>query len=129
MNMSTCITKNKKIKVKRSPNLKCFISRFLATGKKLLLFLKKFQSSEEVTSAINSFYHCNVISFQPKDKPDAENILEKIQDLLAALKDYDLNKIYLRNDSQLTFISQKIFGNYAVLGDALNFYYDIYYCR
>lgn len=113
-----------KDKSKKVPKFKMLYKQILSDREKTSFVPEKFQSSEEVTSAINSFYHCNVISFQPKDKPDAENILEKIQDLLAALKDYDLNKIYLRNDSQLTFISQKIFGNYAVLGDALNFYYD-----
>ena len=43
---------------------------------------------------------------------------------MAELNQYDLDKVYLRNDTKLTSISQKIFGNYGTIGSALNYYYE-----
>lgn len=113
-----------KEKSKRIPKLKILYKQILSDREKISFAIDKFEKSEDVTEAIKGFYHFNILSYQPNDKPDTENILEKIQTLLAEVKAYDLNKIYLRNDTQLTYISQKIFGSYAVLGDALNLYYD-----
>ena len=50
---------------------------------------------------------------------DEDSILERIKELLLNLADYDLNKIYLRNDVQLTYISQRMFGSYDAISKSL----------
>src|SRR5690606_37651508 len=98
--------------------------QILSDREKTSFTIDKFENSQEVTEAINGFYHHNIISYKPADKPEPENILETLEELLSSLKEYSLDKIYLRNDNQLTQISLKIFRNYSVFLDALSYYYD-----
>ena len=81
-------------------------------------------ASQKVLDAINQFYHSQLLDYQPNDKDETINILKSFQNLLFELNNYDLDKIYLRNDTSITSISQKIFGDYAALRDALNYYYE-----
>lgn len=113
-----------KEKNKRVPKLKVLYKQILSDREKTSFTIDKFENSQEVTEAINGFYHHNIISYKPADKPEPENILETLEELLSSLKEYSLDKIYLRNDNQLTQISQKIFGNFSVFLDALSYYYD-----
>lgn len=84
----------------------------------------------------------NVISWLPEQFESDEQVLETIQksylelknhvlntnnegnlslkELLQSLSNYDLNKIYIRNDQQLTDISQKVFGHWSVISNAMS---------
>lgn len=111
-------------KKNRIPKLKPLYKQILSDRESTSFIAEAFKKSQEVLDAINEFYYFNLISFQPKDKENTENVLVEIEKLLAAIKEYDLQKNYLRNDLQLTNISQSLFGTYSVFGDALDFYYE-----
>lgn len=79
-------------------------------------------ASQKVLKAIKEYYEANLTCFIADDK--TENVLKEIKQLLEDIRSYDLSKIYLRNDTKITSISQKIFDNYSVFSDALNYYYE-----
>lgn len=78
-------------------------------------------ASQKVLNAIEEYYRANLVSFRPGDKDEDENVLEKIKELLTSLKDYDSNKIYLRNDKAITDISKALFGDWGIIKVALEF--------
>jgi CRISPR-associated protein Cpf1 len=47
-----------------------------------------------------------------------------IKELLTSLKDYDLYRIYLKNDLSLTDISKKMFGNWSVFQMGVDRYFE-----
>ncbi|MDT8316858.1 MAG: type V CRISPR-associated protein Cas12a/Cpf1 [bacterium] len=107
----------------RIPKLKVLYKQILSDRGSASFLPEAFEESQGVLDAIEEYYRANLIDFKPDDKDDTENVLEKTKTLLTGLKDYDLNKIYLRNDTKLSGISQRLFGSYAVFGDALEHYY------
>lgn len=76
---------------------------------------EKFENDNEVFENIKRIY--NEIN---------ENVLNKniereysLKNLLLHIDEFDLSKIYLRNDTGLTDISQKFLGNYFIILDAI----------
>ena len=78
-------------------------------------------------------------SFIPEEFKDGNEVLESIEKLyqeinihalsplkehLQNLHDFDLHKIYLRNDLSITDISQKMFGDWGMFQKAMNIWYD-----
>ncbi|MBU4537068.1 MAG: type V CRISPR-associated protein Cas12a/Cpf1 [Bacteroidetes bacterium] len=112
-----------KDKTQKIPKLKILYKQILSDREKTSYVLEKFDSSKEVLEAINGFYHHELISFLPEGKEDSENVLFEIQNLLSNIKEFDLNKIYIRNDRALTDISITIFGEWSIIKDALYFNY------
>lgn len=112
-----------KSKSDRVPKLKVLYKQILSDTDQLSFTLDQFENSKELLEAVNSFYHYNIKSYQPTDKELTENILIELERLLIELGEYDVDRIYLKNDLQLTAIAQKIFGHYAVFKDALEHYY------
>jgi len=81
-------------------------------------------ASQKVLAAIHQFYHTQLLDYQPSDKAETINVLKSFQGLLADINNFDLDKVYLRNDKSISTIAQKMAGNYGVLRDALNYYYE-----
>ncbi|MDR0926928.1 MAG: type V CRISPR-associated protein Cas12a/Cpf1 [Ignavibacteria bacterium] len=65
-----------------------------------------FSDDAELLNSINDVY-CDI-----KDKA-----LEEIKKLLCDMDEFDLSKIYLRNDTSLTNISQRMFGNWNKISE------------
>lgn len=110
-------------KNKRIPKLKMLYKQILSDRENTSFIAEKFEDSEEVLDAINEYYHHYLISFLPKEKEDTENVLKQIQSILQSVKEYDLSKIYIRNDKSLTDISKMLYGDWGVIGSALEFTY------
>ena len=110
-------------KKSRIPKFKTLYKQILSDRESNSFVAEKFENSQEVLESINTFYHYNLISFQPLDKADTENVLEKMQTILARLSEFDLNKLYIRNDKSLTDISNTIFSDWSTIPDALKFTY------
>lgn len=108
-------------KNKRIPKFKMLYKQILSDRESTSFIADKFENSEEVLNAINEYYHHYLISFQPKGKDDAENVLLEIQQIFKNIADYKLDKIYLRNDKALTDISNTLFGDWSVILNALEF--------
>lgn len=110
-------------KSNRIPKLKPLYKQILSDRSSTSFMAESFTEDQEVLDAIEEYYKFHLLDYQPADKGNTENVLEKVKDLLANLKEYDLSKIYLRNDTKITAISQKIFGHYGVFTAALECYY------
>lgn len=112
-----------KDKNQRIPKLKPLYKQILSDRESTSFIAENFEESSEVLEAINSFYHHGLINFQQQEKDNTENVLIEIQKVLAAIQEYDLNKIYIRNDKSLTDISQALFGDWGIIKNALEFAY------
>lgn len=113
----------KQEKNKRIPRLKPLYKQILSDRSSTSFMAKNFTEDQEVLDAIEEYYKFHLLDFKAESKDGTENVLEKVKELLANLKEYDLSKLYLKNDTKITNISQKIFGNYGVFNTALEYYY------
>jgi CRISPR-associated protein Cpf1 len=116
-------TKDKK---DRLPKLKQLYKQILSDRISLSFLPPAFKKDYEVIKAINDFYISNLTSFIPEGNNTAENILAQIKSVVTNLKSFDLNKIFLRNDTNITNISQKCFGDYSIISSALDWYFESY---
>ncbi|HAG50355.1 MAG TPA: type V CRISPR-associated protein Cpf1 [Deltaproteobacteria bacterium] len=111
----------------RIPKLKQLYKQILSDRESVSFLPEAFEddesktASQKVLNSIEEYYQANLVSFHPRDKDEAENVLEKIKELLTSLKDYDSNKIYLRNDKAITDISKALFGDWGIIKVALEF--------
>ncbi|MBR0333938.1 MAG: type V CRISPR-associated protein Cas12a/Cpf1 [Bacteroidales bacterium] len=104
-----------KDKSARLPKLKSLYKQILSDRNAISWLPEQFESDEKLLEAIE-------IAYQELN----EHVLNKssegehsLKELLCTLADYDLNKIYIRNDLQMTDISQKVFGHWGVISKAL----------
>jgi CRISPR-associated protein Cpf1 len=106
-------------KSNRLPQLKPLYKQILSDRIALSWLPEEFDTDDEMLQSIEKFYSRFL-----------DNILHKgtqhehsLPDLLQHLADYDLSKIYLPNDLQLTDISKKMFGQWNYIQKAV--YCDI----
>ncbi len=104
-----------KDKSARLPKLKPLFKQILSDRNAISWLPEKFNSAEEVLEAIQKTYQ--ELNEQVLDrKKEGEHSLKE---LLLTLADYDLDKIYIHNDLQMTDISQKVFCHWGTISKAL----------
>jgi len=95
------------------PKLKRLFKQILSEHDTVSFLPEVFTNDNEVLESIEKYYEeLEEKVLSPKNKHSLENLLKD-------LKEYDLNKIYVRNDLQLTDISQKMFGSWNIFSQAL----------
>jgi len=101
---------NQQHKDEKLPKLKALFKQILSDRNAISWLPEEFNSDQEVLNAIKDCY-----------ERLSENVLgdKVLKSLLCSLSDYNLNGIFVRNDLQLTDISQKMFGNWSVIQDAI----------
>lgn len=101
---------NQQHKDEKLPKLKALFKQILSDRNAISWLPEEFNSDQDVLNAIDDCY-----------KRLSENVLgdKVLKSLLCSLSDYNLNVIFVRNDLQLTDISQKMFGNWSVIQDAI----------
>jgi len=107
-------------KEERVPKIKPLYKQILSDRSTASFIPEQFADDNEVLESIEKFYqeiHEHVLN----KKVQGEHSLKE---LLQNLSDYDINKIYLRNDLSLTDISQKMFGDWGIFQKAMNKWYD-----
>lgn len=92
------------------PKLKMLFKQILSDRNAISWLPEDFHDDQEVLNAIKDCY----------DRL-SENVLgdKLLKNLLSSLSQYDANGIFLRNDLQLTDISQKMFGSWEVIKNAI----------
>lgn len=92
------------------PKMKLLFKQILSDRNAVSWLPEEFESSNQVLTAIQKNY-----------EDLCEHVLGgcSLSYLLKSLKDYDLNGVYIRNDLQLTDISQKIFGDWGIIQKAI----------
>lgn len=96
-----------KDKSARLPKFKQLFKQILSDRNAISWLPESFKTDEELLEAIGYAYQ----DFK-------EHICEQCERLLKSLNTYDLSKIYIRNDQQLTNISQAMFGDWSVISNA-----------
>lgn len=104
-----------KDKTERLPKLKMLFKQILSERNSVSWLPEQFECDEDVLDAIQKAYQ-NFDEQVFNRKKDGEHSLKV---LLQRLNDYDLDKIYLRNDVQMADISQKVFGHWGIISKAL----------
>ena len=83
---------------------------------------KKIENDKNLIKNLNSIY--NNLNDKNKDKENL-NIFERIKNLFEDIKEKNLKEIYIKNDLQLTTISQFLFSDYDFINRSLENYYEI----
>ena len=101
---------NQQHKDEKLPKLKTLFKQILSDRNAISWLPEEFCDDQQVLNAIKDCYERLI-----------ENVLgdKVLKSLLSSLADYSLDGIFLRNDTQLTDISQKMFGNWSVIQDAI----------
>lgn len=113
-----------KDKKDRLPKLKQLYKQILSDRVSLSILPDAFKDGKQVLQAIFNFYKINLLSYIVEGQDDSQNLLQLIKQLVQSLSSFELDKIYLKNDTSLNTISQQLFGDYAVFVSALSFYYE-----
>lgn len=107
----------------RLPKLKPLYKQILSDRSTASFIPEEFRNDNEVLESIEKFY-LEIDEQVLNKKVQSEH---SIKELLKNLSEYDLTKIYLRNDLSLTDISQKMFGDWGVFQKAMNKWFDANY--
>lgn len=99
----------------RLPKFKPLFKQILSDRNAISFLPEQFASDNEVLNTIQQCYN-TLNDFVLNRNQQGEHSLKQ---LLLSLSDYDLSKIYIRNDQQLTDISQRLFGAYDVIEKVL----------
>ncbi len=107
----------------RIPKLKPLYKQILSDRSTASFIPEEFTGDNELLESLEKFYQ--EINEQVLNiKIQGEHSLKT---LLQNLNEYDLTRIYLRNDLGLTDISQKMFGDWGVFQKAMNQWFDLNY--
>jgi CRISPR-associated protein Cpf1 len=102
-------------KAKRLPKFRMLYKQILSDRNSVSFLPKEFADDQQLLKGIEGFWQeLNTTVLAPADK-DSLSLLQ----LLEGIKQYDITQIYLRNDAGLTDASQKLYGSWAVVKDAL----------
>lgn len=104
-----------KDKLSRLPKFKSLYKQILSDRNAISWLPEQFHSDEEVLEAILKAYQDLDEQVLNRNREGEHSLKE----LLVSLSYYDLSKIYVRNDTQMTDISQKAFGHWGVISKAL----------
>lgn len=101
------------------PQLKPLFKQILTDRESISFLTEQFEEDEEVFQAVDTFY-------QSLDETifSCEHDLS-VQKLFEEISNYDLEHIFISNDSSLTSIANDLFDDWAVLRNAINEHYDL----
>ena len=94
----------------RLPKLKPLYKQILSDRESVSWLPPKFDSDKDLLIKIKECY--DALS-------EKEKVFDKLESILKSLSTYDLSKIYISNDSQLSYISQKMFGRWDIISKAI----------
>lgn len=106
---------HQKDKSVRLPKLKPLYKQILSDRNAISWLPEQFESDEKALEAIQKAYQELDEQVFNRNKEGEHSLKE----LLQTLAEYDLDKIYIRNDLQMTDISQKVFGHWGIISKAL----------
>lgn len=104
-----------KDRTKRLPKLKPLYKQILSDRNSIAWLEQEFESDDELLDAVQSYYRdldVEVLSNQGNGEVSLPYLLQH-------LSEYDLEGIYIRNDSSIISISQRLFGSWSIIGKAI----------
>jgi hypothetical protein len=104
-----------KDRTQRLPKLKPLYKQILSDRNAVSWLPEQFGSDNELLEKVQQAYQSLNELVLNRQKQGEHSLRELLQNLSA----YDLSKIYIRNDQQLTELSQHMYGTYDVISNAL----------
>lgn len=101
---------NQQHKDKKLPKFKTLFKQILSDREAISWLPESYKNDSEVISAINEFYR------NLKGTVLGPGALRVV---LENLSNYDLTGVYIRNDQQLTEISQRLLGHWSIIPNAI----------
>lgn len=98
----------------RLPKLKPLFKQILSDRNAISWLPESFENDNQLLEKLEECYQAFVTDYE-----DKKSLFERLKQMLLSIADFDTDKIFVRNDLQLTDISQKMFGNYDVINRAL----------
>jgi CRISPR-associated protein Cpf1 len=112
--------KDKKNKI---PKLKPLFKQILSDRNTVSFLPEEFKTDEELLESLEKIHqelNENLFQINPRNN-------SSLIKLLSQIKDYNLDKIYIKNDLGLTDLSQKIAGDWSFIQQAIYFDIDLNY--
>ena len=106
---------NQKEKGNRLPKLKPLYKQILSDRNAISYIPEEFKNDNEVLNSIEKVYQDLNQEVFNKEREGEYSLKE----LLLNINDFELDKIYLRNDLSLTEISQKYLGNWDIINKGI----------
>lgn len=103
-----------KDKSQRLPKLKPLFKQILSDRNAMSWLPESFENDNALLENLENCYR----SYN-ETSADKNSIFARFKELLLTISEYEIDKIFIRNDLQLTDISQKMFGNYNVISRSL----------
>ena len=95
----------------RLPKLKVLYKQILSDRNAISWLPEQFNNDNEVLESIHKAYQeLDRYVLNKKDKGE-----HSLKELLQSLNHYELDKIYIRNDQQMTDLSQKLYGHWSII--------------
>jgi len=113
-----------KDKRKRLPKFKQLYKQILSDRNSISFVLDNFENDNQLLECIEQFYQSGICHFESDG--NTIDLLNTIRSFLNSVESFDLSKIYLRNDTSITDISQRVFGDWSLIRDALGSLYEIH---
>ena len=111
---------NQQHKDSKLPKLKTLFKQILSDRDAISWLPEEFISDNQVLRAIDNCYQCL-----------RENIFSNhsLKNLLESLDEYELDGIYIRNDMLLTDISQRLYGHWGIISNAIKDHLKLQYAQ
>lgn len=102
----------------RIPKMKPLFKQILSDREKVSFIPEQFGTDKEVLDAVEEFY----ATLRQNIFENEEQI--NIDKLISNISGYNLNKIFIKNDSSITDISNYLYDNWSCISNAINEDYD-----
>lgn len=102
-------------KKNRLPKLKPLYKQILSDRNTISFLPEEFKTDQETIESIEKCYR----ELEEQVLRKTKEGVHSLKTLLSDLNDFDLHKIYIRNDLSLTNNSQSLFGNWSVIQKAI----------
>lgn len=110
---------NQKVpKSERLGRLQPLYKQILSDRQSVSFIPEKFENDKEVIDAIRKF--CSTFTPVLRNQTGEE---KSLMQMLLGIGEYDLSRIYIRNDSSVTKISQRLFGDWSLISRACDAWY------
>ena len=107
---------NQTHKDQRLPKMQLLYKQILSDRQSLSWLPEEFREDDNlVLQTIEDFYQ----KLQNEKTNECGSVLQQIKTILASLSSYNLEGVYLTNDQQLSDISQRLYGSWAVVKYAI----------
>lgn len=113
---------NKGLKSRQLPNFKHLYKQILSDSVSQSFIPDAFESDQEVLDSIDFYYTHSLRNWMNGE--EQTDIIQKAIELLDGLKEYDLDRVYIKNDASLTGISNSMFKDWGYISRALAEYYS-----